>query len=181
MAAVLALSPASAVVSMEFGPYRSGKLNQFIVGHYCGLVVVGASIWSEKEGDYLFSAAMKGNVRCIKKPCEPSTQKYCASKRQCAKLIDDLCQAYLNVLPSVMGCGLCQFVQTTANTSSYQHYCKRKAELAHVKELVSEEDFDPHDVIEYLEKTMAPFNGEYGKNFHEQCDMALKKLLKQWQ
>lgn len=104
-------------------------------------------------------------------------ESFLTLKTKCSAIIIRACDAYLLILPGIMGCTVCQYAQQFYGSTKARHVEMRREQIAHFKKLVTQVYFDPHDALIYLNKVMCPFNGIVGKNFYLQCHVLLKKLI----
>lgn len=113
-------------------------------------------------------------------PPEQTEPAYLKEKKNCQELIEGLSDAYLIVLPKLMGCLICQLGHTIWGSPSYEHFTRRKLQLEQLKEMLANECFDPSRVLQFIENEMCPFKGQFGRNFYQQCKIALDNFIQQW-
>ncbi len=108
---------------------------------------------------------------------QPADKAYLDAKFECRDLVTQLCDAYLVILPKLMGCVVCQYAHSLVGSQRYVHYQVRKEQLLQLKEKIGRHDYNPRAILCFIETTMCPFQGEFGEHFYQQCKLALNGVI----
>lgn len=81
-------------------------------------------------------------------------------------------------LPKSLGCNCCKSIKEVFNTDQNKHVVQRLNQLNVIKQMMNAPMFMPEEILLYIETTMEPFSGDFGKSFAHNCKDEIRKFLK---